>query len=140
MSNLDEDVAYYLARLRDGHAEDAFFGLIEAGPDAVPLLIAAVAKPENGEVRADLVRCVWEHRRSEAMGFLAGALHDPEPAVWKTALDGIVAFGSGEAVRTLEAARARLSADQARSGITAEWIDEALEQLREQPAEDTGRA
>jgi hypothetical protein len=137
---MSEEVAYYLACLRDGPAEDAFFGLIEAGPDAVPLLIAAFAEPENRAVRANLVRCVWEHRRPEALGFLAGALHDPEPAVWKEALDGIVALGGGEAARTLEVAHARLAADQPRSGITAEWIDEALEQLREQAAEDTGCA
>jgi len=140
MSSLDEEVTYYLARLRDGVGEDAFFGLIEAGPGAVPMLIAAFAIPENRAVRADLVRCVWEYRQPEALGFLAGALYDPEPAVWKTALDGIVTLGGSEAVRTLEAAHASLPADQPRNGITAEWINEALDQLREQAAEDTGRA
>jgi hypothetical protein len=139
MRSLGEEVAYYLACLHDGLVEDAFFGLIEAGPGAVPLLIAAFAKPENRAVRANLVRCVWEYRRPEALGFLAGALHDPEPAVWKTALDGIVALGGSEAVRTLKAAHARLPTGQPRSGITAEWIDEALDQLREQMADDAGR-
>jgi len=130
----EEEVAYYLACLRDGLAEVAFFGLIEAGPDAVRLMIAAFDEPENCAVRADIVRCLWQCRRPEALGFLTGALHDAEPAVWKEALDGIVALGGGEAIRILEAAHARLPADRPQSGITAEWIDEALEQLREQAA------
>jgi hypothetical protein len=140
MISPDEEVAYYLTRLRDGQGEDAFFGLIEAGPGAVPLLIAAFAKPENRAVRADLVRCVWEYRERKALVFLAEVLHDPEPTVWKAALDGIVSLGGREAIRTLEAAHARLSAADARSGITAEWIDEAVEQLREQAADDTGQS
>jgi hypothetical protein len=63
MISREEEVAYYLACLRDGLEEVAFFGLIEAGPDAVPLMIAAFDEPENQAVRADLVRCVWEYRR-----------------------------------------------------------------------------
>ena len=126
MSICKQEVAYYLACLRDGMAEIGFFGLIEAGPDAVSLMIAAFDEPENRAVRANIVRCVWEYRLPEALGFLAAALHDPEPQVWKEALDGIVALGGSEAARTLEAARTRVSAAQ------AEWIEEALEQLREQ--------
>jgi hypothetical protein len=130
VNSANEYAAYYLEQLRQGHAEDAFFGLIEGPPDVVPALIDAFAKEENRGVRADIVRCIWQHRRPEAIGFLAEVLHDPEPAVWQEALDGLVALGGSKGIQALQAARSRVAPGRPGHAITAEWLDEALEQLR----------
>jgi HEAT repeats len=130
MSSADEYAAYYLERLRQGHFEDAFFGLIEADPAVLPVLMDAFAKEEDRDVRAEIVRCIWQHRRPETVSFLADLLHDPEPAIWRAALDGLVAIGGDQAVQALRAARARTPAGRAGRAITLEWVDEALEQAQ----------
>jgi hypothetical protein len=130
----DETVAYYLERMRQGDYEEAFFGLIEAWPDVVPALIDAFAKEKDRGVRAQIVQYIWQHRRPETVSFLAHVLHDPEPAVWKEALDGLVAIGGDGALKALEAARAQIPASRAGRAITREWVDEALEQVRERYA------
>jgi hypothetical protein len=130
MRNADEYAAYYLERLRRGD-ENAFFGLIEADPDVVPILVEAFAKEKDREIRAEILRCIWQHRLPQTVGFLAEVLHDPEPAVWQEALEGLVAIGGSQAVEALQAARTRVPPGRARRAITAEWIDEALEQVRE---------
>jgi hypothetical protein len=130
MSSASECASYYLELLRQGRAEDAFYGLIEAEPAVVPVLIAAFARDENRGIRAQIVQCIWQHRRPETIGFLAHLLDDPEPAVWKEALDGLAAIGGSETIRTLQEARSRIAVSRAGQAITVEWIDEALEQVR----------
>jgi hypothetical protein len=125
----DQYVAYYLEHLRRGRAEDAFFGLIDADPAVLPVLMDAFAREENRGICADIVRCIWQHRRPEALGFLADLLHDPDPAVWQEALDGLVALGGDEAVGSLQAARTRILAKRVGQSVAVQWIDEALEQL-----------
>jgi HEAT repeat protein len=135
MSGADEYAAYYRERLRQGHTEEAFFGLIDADPAVLPVLIEAFAKEQDRGVRAAIVRCIWQHRRPETVSFLADVLHDPEPAVWQEALDGLVALGGDRAIQALQAARARIPAGRAGRAITREWVDEALEQVRERATE-----
>ena len=134
MHEAGELTAYYLARLRDEDAEDAFFGLIEAGPAVLPALIDAYGRDENRDIRGRIVECVWQLRGPEAIGFLADRLLDPDPGVWQQALNGLVALGGPGALRALQTVRSGLPAGQPRSGITAEWIDEAVEQIREAAA------
>lgn len=135
MTTATEYAAFYLELMLNGHADDAFFSLIEADPAVLPVLIEAFAKDENHPIRAQIVQCIWHHRRQETISFLAEVLNDPEPCVWKEALDGLVAIGSAEASQAVQAARTRIPAERARRGITIEWIDEALEQLRERGTE-----
>jgi HEAT repeat protein len=135
MSSATEYADYYLERLRQGHEEDAFFSLIEADPAVLPVLMEAFAKEENRPIRAQILQCIRQQRRQETINFLAEVLNDPEPGVWKEALDGLVAIGSAEASQAVQAARTRIPAERARRGITIEWIDEALEQLRERGTE-----
>lgn len=123
MTDPNEYVAHHLKRMRQGQEQDAFFALIEGDPAAVPLLIEAFARDENRGIRARIVECVWQRRLPETVGFLAEALKDAEPAVWKQALDGLVTIGGSEVIRALEAARTELPAGR------REWVDEALEQL-----------
>ncbi len=136
MTTATEYAAYYLELMLNGQDEDAFFGLIEADPAVLPVLIEAFAKDENRTIRAQIVQCIWQHRRRDTIGFLAEVLNEPEPGVWKEALDGLVAIESTEAIQALQAARTRAISEPAqRGGITVEWIDEALEQVRERGTE-----
>jgi len=113
-----------------GEVEEAFFGLIEADPAVLPILVESFVKVENRGIRADLVRCIWQQRRPDALGFLAEVLHDPEPAVWKEALDGLVCLGGDQVIKALQTARTTIAAVKSGRGIKVEWVDEALEQLR----------
>lgn len=135
MSSADELVAYYLERWHKGHGDDAFFGLIEADPAVLPVLMEAFANETDREIRAFIVHCIWQHRRREAINLLAEVLHDPEPTIWQQALDGLVALGGDEAIHALQATRASIPAGRAGRAITAEWIEEALEQMRERATE-----
>ena len=94
MDSAREYAGYYLQRLREGREEEAFFGLIDSDPAVVPVLLKAFAQEANPSTRAAIVRCVWQHRRPGDIRFLIELLYDPEPAVWKEALDGIVAIGA----------------------------------------------
>jgi hypothetical protein len=60
-------------------------------------------------------------------GFLSDLLHDPRKVVWQEALNGLVAIGGREAEQALGEAKMKLSAS---ASTVAEWIDEALEQVR----------
>ena len=128
MHDISEAVRYYLDQLRDGACEDAFFGLLDLGPEAMPLLIAAAAEPENHDVRANLVEVIWQYRRPEAVAFLGAALDNSEPAVWQQALDGLVVLGGPAAARQVREALERLAEDGAR-GASEDWLREALEQM-----------
>jgi hypothetical protein len=129
MSSAHKYLDHYLNQLRQGKFEEGFFGLIEAEEDAIPLLIEAFGEEKNREIRAQIVHCVWQHRRPMVVAFLGALLLDPEEAVWREALDGLVAIGGPEAVRVLEEAKVRVPARQAGRSITIDWIDEALVQL-----------
>ena len=134
MNDLREYVAYYLDLLHQGDAECAFFGLIEAGPEVLPHLIEAYGRDENRAVRAELVRCIWEHRQPEVIGFLAQLLTEPEESVWKEALDGLVAIGGGDVIRALlQEARTTLAGTSNNGNTAVEWIDEAVDQLQADP-------
>jgi hypothetical protein len=62
--------AYYVERLRGDDAENAFFRLIEADAAVLPYLMRAFGSDENREIRPEIVRCIWQHRRPESIGFL----------------------------------------------------------------------
>jgi hypothetical protein len=130
-----EAAAYYLGRLRDGPDEDAFFGLIEAGPAVLPLLTDAFGRQENRGIRGRIAECVWQLRRPEAIGFLADRLLDPDPGLWREALNELVATGGAGAVWALQAVRESLPAAGPKSAISAGWIDEGVGQIQESEAE-----
>lgn len=63
--------------------------------------------------------------------FLAGAILDPVPEVWKQALDGLVAIGGTRSIHALHQAKVRHPSLATIQGtITVDWIDEALEQIQ----------
>jgi HEAT repeat protein len=125
MDPLSEYVEYYLTKLRTKEAGDAWHSLIEAGPEALPLIVEAYAQARDRCERVTLVQVVCQYRAPAAAPFLAGLLHDPDPEVWKTALDGLVTLGGAEAVRLLE------SFQQSADREKREWVSEAMEQIAE---------
>jgi hypothetical protein len=123
MSATDE----YLQMARCGSHEAAFHGLIDLGPQVIPSLLEAYRSESDPLVRALIVEVVWQHRCPSTLDFLADALDDPHPAVWKQALDGLVAHASPEAEHRLRAAACRLDAEDERQA----WFEEAIGQISE---------
>jgi hypothetical protein len=117
----------YLQMARCGSHEAAFHGLLDLGQQVIPSLVQAYRSESDPQVRALIVEVVWQHRCPSALDFLVAALGDPHPAVWKQALDGLVAHCSPEAEQRLRAAACRLEEDDERLG----WFQEAIEQITE---------
>lgn len=105
----------------------AFHSLLEAGPALLPRLMDSCRRETDRAVRAALVEVIWQSRRPEALAFLAEAVRDPEPAVWKAALDGLVAAGGEEAARVLASALADAD-DHPDPKRYRAWVQEAWEQ------------
>jgi len=127
MPETREMVFHYIQRLAGPDGEDAYHSLVEANDAIVPFLIEAFRAERSPAIRAELVEIVWQHRLPETVGFLAEALDDPAPEVWKSALDGLVTLAGQAAISILVSAKQRTQ-----GGEKADWIDEALEQIREQ--------
>jgi hypothetical protein len=130
MNDSHEYVMHYLDRLRNGDAEVAFFALIEPRPSIVDAMIQELDRYENRAIRADIVRCIWEHRRPETTRLLGDLLDDQERTVALEALNGLVAIGGDEVRRTLLEHRRKLANEHAAGPVTIDWLDEAIEQLR----------
>ncbi len=126
------EVAEHLDRFRAGDREGAFFGLIETGVAILPDLIAAFHGEQDARVREFLVEVIWQNREPSVIPFLGEALHDPEAAVWKQALDGLVALATPAALDTLRAAAERQSATPERTGEFREWLAEGIAQVESQ--------
>lgn len=122
------EVHYYLDQARQGAGDDALHCLIELGDEALPVLEEAYRSEPDPAIRALIVEAVWQHRRPSSIAFLASALADPHPDVWKQALDGLVTLASADSRRALEAALARtIATDREIRG----WIAEAIGQVDE---------
>jgi HEAT repeat protein len=132
MESLEARIAWYLDRHRSGNRSDAFFDLIELGSSALPILIDAFHKETDISVKVCLLNAIWEYRSPVSIPVLAESLNDPEPEVWKQALDGLVAMKSREALNILNAAKlCRIERDTEAVEFRS-WLDEAIEQLTEQ--------
>lgn len=138
MFDIEAYVARYLPLL--GEDMDAFDALIEPMDGIVPCLRKAYEGARDPKQRALLLEVLWQHRDPSTIPVLAAALWDAEPAVWKEALNGLVALGCRErnegrarpdCVQALQTARLRaLEVGQGAAELRG-WIEEALEQLRE---------
>ena len=116
----------YLEMARAGRKEAALRNLVELGEPAVSGLEEAYRSESDPAVRALLVEAVWQIRAPSAVGFLGEALQDPEPDVWRQALDGLVTLASRESLQILESARDRVGDD---GGEFGEWLDGAIEDV-----------
>jgi hypothetical protein len=117
-----------LQRFREGHREDVFFGLLEMDREALPELMGAFRVERDVQVRAFIVEIIWQRRQQSVVPFLGEALRDSEPAVWREALDGLVALASPAAWEILRSARTRQFPNPRERDEFRRWLDEAISQ------------
>lgn len=111
---------------RGGHREGAFTSLFERGEAAIPLMAEAFRAEADPALRALLVEVIWQLRSPASIAFLGEALQDPNPDVWKQALDGLVTLASAESLRILEAARETVRPFDDDFQV---WLDGAIEDV-----------
>ena len=128
MSN--EIIAHYLLQLRQSKSEDTFFALIHLDESQVPDLINTYHDETNVDIQALLVEIISHYRQQASLSFLASALQNHNPQIWKNALDGIVSIGGQASIQMLEAQKQRLFVEK-HSSERVEWIEEALQQIQE---------
>lgn len=107
MASFAPQIAWYLERHREGDGSTAFHGLIQLDSAALPELVSEYHAAVDTRLRVFLLEVIWQHRQQSVVPVLAAALFDPEPQVWKEALDGLVALASPSSVEALRAARTR---------------------------------
>ena len=155
-------IAYYLEQLRQGQVDSAYHGLLETNYEMLPELIAVFRTETDTRTREFLLGVIWE-RWEQAMARYAGdalrdyqegrepavtlartiipllgeALLDPEPLVWRQALDGLVGFASPAAMDVLRAARTRQFERQQDTEEFRRWLEEAIEQAQRRKREMT---
>jgi hypothetical protein len=124
-------VDFYLEKLKSGDFEVAFHALNDVGHSVIPMLIDAFRQESRSDIRAELVDIIWNHRRPESVGFLGEALGDPDPIVWKSALDGLVAISSLGALHILQTASTREFSEKKQEEEFRRWVNEAIMQVQE---------
>jgi len=128
MQRFAPQIDYYLEVFRRGDADNAFHGLLEIDPDILPELIAVFRTEQDTGVREFLVEVIWEYREHSVIPFLAEALQDTEPRIWRQALNGLVTLVSPAALEVLRAARARQLPTQRETEEFRRCLEEAIEQ------------
>ena len=123
------DYEYYIQQLGGPNEDNAFHSLIEADSAVIPDLVAAYRLEVSPRKRAVLIEIIRYHRETASVDFLADALQEKEPDIWKAALDALVTINHPTALNALLGARADFKA----SGDTVrlEWVGEAIQQLHE---------
>jgi HEAT repeat protein len=126
MTDLDTQIASYLAKLDGPESGDVWFRLLEYGSAAVPSLEEALRAASSPRVKAQIVELLWQTREPLVVGSLAEALNDPAPEVWKAALDGLVSIRDASASRVLR--ETLVASERGAHHVPADWLREALEQ------------
>lgn len=125
MANVNERLGYYLGLARAGQVDAAFDHLVGILDELESPLLENLYRSEfDPLIRALLVKLVWNLRSPSAVPFLAEALQDPDPAVWREALDGLVALASHESLAILQGARDEFGEDRPNF---REWVEQAIE-------------
>jgi HEAT repeat protein len=125
---MNDETEYYLNEAKTGDFDAAYHGLIELPSRLLPDLEEAYRGEADPEIRALIVEAVWQHRSPSSVDFLAVALEDPHPDVWKQALDGLVRIASPESRKVLELAK---SGEAGQDAVIRAWIQEAIDQIDE---------
>jgi HEAT repeat protein len=81
--------------------QNAYHRLVELGADVIPLLASSFSVESDSSIRSALAKIAWRTNSPSAIPFLAEALDDDEPDVWKEALDGLVSLGGRSALAHL---------------------------------------
>lgn len=129
MSPADDYIDFYLEKLKARDFDAAFHGLIEADHSVIPKLIEIFRRERSPYIRRELVRIIWEHRQPSTIPFLASALDDSSPDVWQSALDGLVALESPDALPFIQVALNRSFASAEEGCVFRSWVEEAVRQL-----------
>lgn len=127
-NHLEKIVSHYIAEARKGKLEEAFHGLIEQDSDIVTYLEKAYKEDTSTVIRILLLQAVAQYRCQSSISFLEAALQDSETEIWKESLNGLTLISGVESLSTLTHS---LDIMSERDQIRAEWIKEAIEQVRE---------
>lgn len=122
----------YLKEFRKGNFQNTLCGLTSMEDDILPELIAAFKKEQDEPTREFLVEVIWQRRQQSVIPFLAEVLYDPNPDIWKKALDGLVTLASPQAIDALRSARTRQFKCEQDAEEYRTWIDEAIEQAEDE--------
>ena len=128
MHRFGEQIAYYSEMFHHGNVDDSFHGLLELDRDILPELMAVFRQEQDAEVRELLVEVIWQYRDSSVIPFLGEALSDPDPRVWRQALDGLVALASPAGLDILHMARARRFPTVRETKEFCHWLEDAIDQ------------
>lgn len=128
MENTASLIEAYIAEFRRGEAENALCCLTSMAHEVLPDLIEAFKREQDRKTRVFLVEAIWQHRQQSVIPFLEERLHDPEPDIWKVALDGLVTLASRQAIEALRSDRKRQFPRERDAEVFRQWIDEAIEQ------------
>jgi len=126
-------IEHHLEQFRRGDEGNAFHGLLELGDavSALPELIAQYRAASDLRLRTFLLEVIWEQRSPAAIPLLAEALSDPDPQVWRVALDGLVTLASPASIAALRQAAERCQSGQANRDHFRQWLEEAITQAEE---------
>ncbi len=109
---LERQASEYFAALHGPDSDNARHRLVELGRKIIPLVATRLQNERDFDMRATLVNIAWQAHPEGALPLLRDALDDPEPRVWKEALDGLVTAGGAVALEVLRKARIRADADK----------------------------
>jgi HEAT repeat protein len=126
---LNEKIIQLIESLGGPETESVLCALRGFSGEAVDPLASALHAERDAPRRALLVRAIWQLRDERAVPVLLNVLRDPDAAVWKEALDGLVTLGGSSVVTALEGAGS-LVADLPDGQLRQHWCQEALDQVR----------
>jgi len=129
MHSFASHIENYLDLFRKGETDSAFHGLLEISREILPELMTIFRSERDARMRELLVEVIWEYREPSAIPFLGEALLDPDPGVWRQALNGLVTLASPAALDALRSARTRKFPRQRDAEEFYRWLEEAIIQV-----------
>lgn len=115
-------------QLKSSDNENAYHSLLEFEGDITSFLMIMYDQENDTAVKAQLIEIIYQRQQdSEVLRFLAQAVKQNAPTVWKTAIDGIVSIGGNEALTQLMVVQQECAAES----LKTEWIIEAINQIKQ---------
>jgi hypothetical protein len=126
---MDEQIQYWIEQYQKGDQDNAFHGLLEIGHKATAKLIDCFHKTSDHQLRAFIVHVIRNYHNSSSIEFFKEALLDPNPDVWKEAMDGLISLASPQSLESLQSANNRQFTNQQDTNMFREWLEEAIQQV-----------
>jgi|WetSurMetagenome_2_1015567.scaffolds.fasta_scaffold640966_2 hypothetical protein len=127
---MNDKVTYYLQRYKEGNFDEAYFGLLELADEIIPELISVFKSESDRALRKFLINLIWQYRNQTIIPFLGESLFDPDPAIWREALDGLVTLACPATLELLRSCKI-LAKNHPNSDERFEWLDEAISQVEQ---------